>query len=166
MSDCIDMTFVITCNIGRDVALFGARVEHLAADAAGVRGRDPVQADVVQAAVCGVGQGGVEAELAAGTPEPVAQGLHRLARGLLALDRGRRGPPLSSGWCRIAIVSAGLPRPDAGPDLVAVVEAGGALGGAGLAVEAGVVSVALPGHRAGVHSILTGTVGVTCNTNP
>ncbi len=163
MSDCIDMTFVITCNIGRDVALLGARVEHLAADAAGVRGRDPVQADVVQAAVRGVRQGGVEAELAAGTPEPVAQGLHRLARGLLALDRGRRGPPLSSGWCRVAVVSAGLPRPDAGPDLVAVVEAGGALGGAGLAVEAGVVSVALPGDGAGVHTILPGAVSIACH---
>ena len=40
-------------------------------------------------------------------------------------------------------------------------EAGGALGGAGLAVEAGVVGVALPGDGAGVHSILPGTVGIT-----
>ena len=40
-------------------------------------------------------------------------------------------------------------------------EAGGALGGTGLAVEAGVVSVALPGDGAGVDSVLSGTVGVT-----
>lgn len=155
------MTFVITCNIGRDVALLGARVEHLAADAARVRGRDPVQADVVQPAVRGVGQGGVEAELAAGTSEPIGQGLHRLARGLLLTrDRGRCGPPLSSARRRVAVVSPGLPGPDAGPDLVAVVEAGGALGGAGLAVEAGVICVALPGDRAGVHTILSGAVGI------
>ena len=163
MSDCIDMTFVITCNIGRDVALLGARVEHLTADAASVRGRDPVQADVVKTAVRGVGQGGVEAELAAGTPEPVAQGLHCLARGLLALDRGCSGPPLSSGRRRVAVVSSGLSRPDTGPDLVAVVEAGGALGGAGLAVEAGVVGVALPGDGAGVHTILPGAVSIACH---
>ena len=61
----------------------------------------------------------------------------------------------------LAVLPAGLSRPDAGPDLVRVVEAGGALGGAGLAVEAGVVSVALPGDGAGVDSVLTGTVGVT-----
>ena len=164
MSDCIDMTFVITCNIGRDVALLGARVEHLAADAAGVRGCDPVQADVVQPAVRGVGEGGVEAELAAGTPEPVGQGLHRLARGLLLTrDRGRCCPPLSSTRGRIAVVSPRLSRPDAGPDLVAVVEAGGALGRAGLAVEAGVICVALSGDRAGVHAILPGTVGIAWN---
>ena len=43
-------------------------------------------------------------------------------------------------------------------------EAGGALGGAGLAVEAGVVGVALPGHGAGVDSVLPRAVGVACNT--
>jgi len=40
------------------------------------------------------------------------------------------------------------------------VEARGALGGGGLAVEAGVVGVALPGNAAGVHPVLTGTVGI------
>ena len=153
------MTLVITRNIGRVVALLGARVEHLAAHAAGVRGCDPVQADVVQSAVRGVGQRRVEAEFAAGTSEPVGQGLHRLLRALLTRTRG--GSPLCSTRRRVAVVSARLPRPDAGPDLVAVVEAGGALGGAGLAVEAGVVGVALPGDGAGVHSILPGTVGIT-----
>ena len=158
----IVLTFVITRNISRDVALLGARVEHLAADAAGVRGGDPVQADVVQPAVRGVGQGGMEAELAAWTPEPIGEGLHRLARGLLAWGRGRRGPSLASTRRRVAVISARLPRPHAGPDFVAVVEAGGALGGAGLAVEAGVVGVALPGDGASVHTILPRTVGITC----
>ena len=69
-----------------------------------------------------------------------------------------------TGSVRIAVLPAGLSGPDAGPDLVRVVEAGGALGGAGLAVEAGVVGVALPGHRAGVDSVLPRTVAVTCNT--
>ena len=160
----IVLTFVITSNIGRDVALLGARVEHLAADAAGVRGCDPVQADVVQAAVRGVGQGRVEAELATGTPEPIGQGLHHLARGLLLTrERGRCCPPLSPARGRVAIVSPGLPGPDAGPDLVAVVEAGGALGGARLTLEAGVICVALPGDRAGVHTILPGTESITWN---
>ena len=76
MSDCIDMTFVITCNIGRDVALLGARVEHLAADAAGVRGRDPVQADVVQAAVGGMREGRVDSYRTTGTSETIGERLH------------------------------------------------------------------------------------------
>ena len=40
-------------------------------------------------------------------------------------------------------------------------EAGGALSGAGLAVEAGVVGVALSGDGAGVDSVLAGTVSIS-----
>ena len=100
----IVLTLVITRNIGRVVALLGARVEHLAAHAAGVRGCDPVQADVVQSAVTGVGQRRVEAEFAAGTSEPVGQGLHRLPCALLTRTRG--GSPLSSTGLRVTVVSA------------------------------------------------------------
>ena len=154
----LQLSVVITWNIGRDVALLGARVEHLAAHAAGVCGRDSVQADVVEPAVGGVWQRWVEAQLAPGTPEPVGKALQRPPRGLAARGRGR--PPLSLAGRRIAVVSPGLSGPHAGPDLVAVVEAGRALGGAGLAVETGVVGVALPRHGAGVHTILPGTVSV------
>ena len=98
-----------------------------------------------------------------GAAEPVGERLHRLPGGGLATGGCRLLlPPARS--VRITVLPAGLPRPDAGPDLVRVVEAGGAFGGAGLAVEAGVVGVALPGHGAGVHSVLAGTVAVTCNT--
>ena len=110
-------------------------------------------------------QGRVDSNGTSGTSETIGERLHRLP----SCGVGTGGCwllfPLT-GSLRIAILPAGLSGPDAGPDVVRVVEAGGALGGTGLAVEAGVVSVALPGHRAGVHSILTGTVGVTCNTNP
>ena len=98
-----------------------------------------------------------------GAAEPVGERLHRLPGGRLATGGCRLLLP-PAGSVRITVLPAGLPRPDAGPDLVRVVEAGGAFGGAGLAVEAGVVGVALPGHGAGVHSVLAGTVAVTCNT--
>ena len=80
----LQLSVVITWNIGRDVALLGARVEHLAAHAAGVCGRDSVQADVVEPAVGGVWQRWVEAQLAPGTPEPVGKALQRPPRGLAA----------------------------------------------------------------------------------
>ena len=47
--------------------------------------------------------------------------------------------------------------------VVRVVEAGGALGGARLAVEAAVVGVALARHAAGVHAVLPRAVRVTCS---
>ena len=131
--------------------------------------------------VGGVWQGGVDPHLAAGTPEPVAQRLHRLGRALLPANRRGRGPPPCPRGRGLAVVAARLPRPHTRACtvlrvtatchvsrrltyVVRVVEAGGALGGAGLAVEAGVVGVALPGDGAGVDSVLTGTVAVTCNT--
>ena len=47
--------------------------------------------------------------------------------------------------------------------VVRVVEAGSALGGTGLAVEAAVVGVALARHAAGVHAVLPRAVRVTCS---
>ena len=108
-------------------------------------------------------QGRVDSNGTSGTSETIGERLHRLP----SCGVGTGGCwllfPLT-GSLRIAILPAGLSGPDTGPDVVRVVEAGGALGGAGLAVEAGVVGVALPGHGAGVDSVLPGTVGITCNT--
>ena len=155
----------LTFYVGGDVALLGHGVEHLVGDTPGLGGRHAVQTDIVQPAVRGVGQGRVNPYGTPGTPEPVGESLDRLPRAGVGTLSWRLLLPLA-GTGGLAVLPAGLPGPDAGADVVRVVEAGGALGGTGLAVEAGVVSVALPGHRAGVHSILTGTVGVTCNTNP
>ena len=61
--------------------------------------------------VGGVWQGGVDPHLAAGTPEPVAQRLHRLGRALLPANRRGRGPPPSPRGRGLAVVAARLPRP-------------------------------------------------------
>ena len=98
-----------------------------------------------------------------GTSETIGERLHRLPRAGVGTGGCRLLLPLT-GSVRIAILPAGLSGPDTGPDVVRVVEAGGALGGAGLAVEAGVVGVALPGHGAGVDSVLPRAVAVACNT--
>ena len=108
-------------------------------------------------------QGRVDSYGTSGTSETIGERLHRLPSGGVGTGGCRLLLPLTGSLC-IAILPAGLSGPDTGPDVVRVVEAGGALGGAGLAVEAGVVGVALPGHGAGVDSVLTGTVAVTCNT--
>ena len=108
-------------------------------------------------------QGRVDSYGASGTSETIGERLHRLPSGGVGTGGCRLLFPLT-GSVRVTILPAGLPGPHTSPDLVRVVEAGGALGRAGLAVETGVVGVALPGYGAGVHSVLTGTVGVTCNT--
>ena len=151
---------VHTFYVGGNVTLLGHGVEHLVGDTARLRGSHSVQADVVQAAVGGVSQGGVDPDGTSGTAEAIGERLHGLPGG--GVQTAARGLLLPLGGTGgLAVLPAGLSRPDAGPDLVRVVEAGGALGGAGLAVEAGVVSVALPGDGAGVDSVLSGTVGVT-----
>ena len=130
--------------------------------------------------VGGVWQGGVDPHLAAGTPEPVAQRLHRLGRALLPANRRGRGPPPCPRGRGLAVVAARLPRPHTRACtvlrvtatchvsrrltyVVRVVEAGSALGGARLAVEAAVVGVALARHAAGVHAVLPRAVRVTCS---
>ena len=106
-------------------------------------------------------QGRVDAQLAAGTLEPVRQRFRRLGRRSgqlrsLLLLLGLL-PPLRGA---AAACPAGLPRPDAGADLLGVVEALGTAGRAADAVEAGVVDVALERVVAGVLAVLPRAVGV------
>ena len=112
-----------------------------------------------------MGEGHVDPELAAGTPEAVGQSADLLL--LLLLGRRRLlllpPPPVLLGGDEAAAGAARVPRPHADALGLGVVEALGAAGGAAHAVEAGVEHVALVRLLAGVHAVLSGAVSVACN---
>ena len=109
----------------------------------------------------------MDPQLAPGTPEPVLQGA-----GTLRVRRGRAlmarlllllPPPLLS-VIRLEATArpARVPGPDTDTLSLRVVETLGAPGGAAHTFQAGVEHVALVWQLAGVDTILTGTVGITC----
>ena len=125
-----------------------------------------VKTHVVKTAITGMWQCLVHTNFATRAAETICQCLYRRpCCSSCSSWRRWRCPPLMRGRVRITIIATWFTRPYTGSNVIGIVETWSTLCWTWLSVKAWIVGVALSGNCAGINSILSRTVGISCKQN-